>query len=180
MLVYRMGGITVQLSRIGLPATSNQQPATSDVLSAMNGTDATRMDEITPTAPSTPDAMSKRRRRRKRTPINRFRKALGKRLDIVLTLLLALVVIGSLLAVGTVHVKVLLVVAPITILGAAFVAFCEDSREGSIPSPAWVLIGLSFYSLLQSFLWLPIPNPLSSLLCNYPSCFYIISKYMTP
>jgi tetratricopeptide (TPR) repeat protein len=69
-------------------------------------------------------------------------------------MLLALTVIGSLLAVGTVHVKVLLFVAPVALLGAACVLFAEDDWKASMPGAAWVLGGLSLYSLLQS---LPIP-----------------------
>ena len=119
----------------------------------MNGTDAPRMDG--PTAPASPEAMlTRRRRRRRRTPLERIRQAVGKRLDTLLTILLALVVLGSLLAVGTIHVKVLLVVAPVALLGAAIVAFVEDDHNIYMPVPAWVIAGLSLYCLLQS---LPIP-----------------------
>ncbi len=96
----------------------------------MNGTDAPRMDEVTPTAPATPGAMAgRRRRRRRRTPLERFRQELIKRLDPLLTTILSLVVLGSLLAVGTIHVRVLLFVAPVALLGAVIVAFADDDLK---------------------------------------------------
>ena len=113
------------------------------------------MDEVTPTAPATPGAKTtRRRRRRRRTPLQRLRKGLAKRLDLILTIQLALVVIGSLLAVGTVHVRSLLLVAPIALAGAALVALGEDDWSDSLPGPAWVLGGLSLYSIFQS---VPLP-----------------------
>ncbi len=119
----------------------------------MDGKEAPKIEDIT--APSTPGAMSKRRRRkRRRTRLERVREAFSDHLELILTILLALAVVGSLLAVGTVHVKVLLFVAPVALLGAACVAFAEDDWKKSIPGPAWVIAALSLYSFLQS---LPIP-----------------------
>ena len=63
-------------------------------------------------------------------------------------------VAGSLLAVGTVHVETLLVVAPIALLAAALSVFLEDRRSARFPAPFWVAAGLSLWSLLQS---IPLP-----------------------
>ncbi len=133
----------------------------------MHGTDASQKDGVTPTAPAVQDSIStSRRRRRQRSQIQRLRKSLSTRLELVLTGLLALVVIGSLLAVGTVHVGVLLFITPIALLGAGIVSLCEDSLADSMPAPAWVLSGLSLYSLLQSvpvpWSWLRRLSPISA------------------
>lgn len=63
-------------------------------------------------------------------------------------------VAGSLLAVGTVHVETLLVVAPIALLAAALSVFLEDRWSARFPAPFWVAAGLSLWSLLQS---IPLP-----------------------
>ena len=125
----------------------------------MNGSDAPKMDEVTPTAPASPGAMSgsrrrRRRRRRRRTSIERIRQAVTEHVELILTILLGVIVVGSLIAVGTVHVGVLLVVAPAALLSAALVWFVEEDWKRCMPGPAWVVAGLSLYSLLQS---LPLP-----------------------
>ena len=113
------------------------------------------MDEVTPTWPATPDAMSgSGRKSRRRTSVGLVREWLIRRIEPLLTILLALVVAGSLLAVGTVHVAVLLVVAPVALLSLSLVCFAEQDWRRRVPAPAWVLVGLSAYSLLQS---IPIP-----------------------
>jgi tetratricopeptide (TPR) repeat protein len=68
--------------------------------------------------------------------------------------LLGATVLGSLLAVGTVHVNTLLAVASAAILSFVVVCFTEKDWASRIPAPTWVLLGLSLYSLLQS---VPLP-----------------------
>ena len=68
--------------------------------------------------------------------------------------LVAVTVVGSLLAVGTVHVAVLLWIAPLAI--AAGVWTIATARRGlrAVPPPAWIAFALSAYSAMQA---LPIP-----------------------
>jgi tetratricopeptide (TPR) repeat protein len=121
----------------------------------MPGSAPQKMDEVTPTSPATPDAMSGTgRKSRRRTSIGVVRERLIRQIEPLLTILLALVVVGSLLAVGTVHVAVLLVVASVALLSLSLVCFAEQDWRRRVPAPAWVLVGLSAYSLLQS---IPIP-----------------------
>lgn len=68
--------------------------------------------------------------------------------------LLALVVVGSVMAVGTVHVHTLLVVGAVAALGTAFVLWLARREVGPLPAPSWVLLGLAAWSALQA---LPLP-----------------------
>ncbi|HEY5959484.1 MAG TPA: hypothetical protein VIV60_23160, partial [Polyangiaceae bacterium] len=72
----------------------------------------------------------------------------------MLTLLLSLLVAGSLLAVGTVHVATLIVIAPIAIVAGALAVWVEDQPKQRRPLPALVALGLASFSLLQS---IPLP-----------------------
>jgi tetratricopeptide (TPR) repeat protein len=72
--------------------------------------------------------------------------------------LLSLVVVGSALAFGAVHVPALLVLAGVLGLGFGFALFKGTVRRG-LPLPALLLLGLAAYSALQS---LPLPAALVS------------------
>ncbi|MCL4752377.1 MAG: O-antigen ligase family protein [Myxococcales bacterium] len=73
--------------------------------------------------------------------------------------LLALVVLGSVMAVGTVHVSVLLVVSAVALAGTALVLWVARRAVGGLPGPSWVLLGLAGWSALQA---LPLPFGLLS------------------
>jgi tetratricopeptide (TPR) repeat protein len=120
----------------------------------MKGSDASRMDEIKPPTPTPPDGSRRERRYRQRSPLEHFRKDFNEAFPSYLTLLLSLVVVGSLLAVGAVHVITVLLVTVGAVLCAAVTLFAEDNWKRAVPAPAWVLAGLSFYTFLQS---VPIP-----------------------
>lgn len=102
------------------------------------------------------------RKRRRRSRIGRFRSYANKRSSRLLTGLLTLIVAGSLLAVGTVHVSTLLVVAPPCIVAGAFALFVDDTL-GRQKLPASILFLLALYSLLQSLAlppqWLKALSP---------------------
>lgn len=93
-------------------------------------------------------------RTRRRSAIGLFRDAVTARITLLHTLFLGVVVVGSLLAVGTVHAAVLVLVAATAFLGLAIGFFTEPSWRERMPAPAWVLFGLAVYSWLQS---LPLP-----------------------
>lgn len=84
----------------------------------------------------------------------RLRQGVQARGATLLTILLTLVVAGSLLAVGTVHVEVLLVVAPFALVAGALAIWIEDRSERRLPTAAVIAAGLSLYSLLQA---VPLP-----------------------
>jgi tetratricopeptide (TPR) repeat protein len=77
----------------------------------------------------------------------------------ILTIALALIVSGSLIAVGTVHAVTLVFVAPAALLTGIFAIWVEDDPSRRFPRPAWVIVFLGLYSLLQS---LPLPMGLLS------------------
>lgn len=105
------------------------------------------------------------RRRRRRTRIGRLRSSTAKRSSRLLVALLTLIVGGSLLAVGTVHVTTLLVVAPVCILAGALALFVDD-RPGRVMLPGLTLALLGLYSLLQSLAlpptWLKALSPMAA------------------
>ncbi len=72
----------------------------------------------------------------------------------ILTILLASALGASLLAIGTVHVPVLMVLAPLALLAGAVALAVEPNPARRVPGPAWVLLALAGWSLLQS---LPLP-----------------------
>jgi hypothetical protein len=78
----------------------------------------------------------------------------AKRSTPLLTALLTLLVSGSLLAVGTVHVTTLQVIAPIAIVAGAIAIWVEDQRLRRWPVPALIAILLTCFTLFQA---LPLP-----------------------
>jgi hypothetical protein len=67
---------------------------------------------------------------------------------------LTTLVVGSALAVGTVHTDVLLIVSAVAILSTTTVLFLGRSRVRRLPAPALVLVGLSLWSAVQA---IPLP-----------------------
>lgn len=92
----------------------------------------------------------KRRRRRRVSRVGYARRAVQAHSSTLLTSLTALVVLGSLLAVGTVHVITLLFVAPLALLAGALALWVEDDSKRRIPVPAIIATTLAGYSWLQS------------------------------
>ncbi len=91
--------------------------------------------------------------------------------------LMALVVIGSALAIGTVHVQTLLVIAPIA-FGAATLAIMHDlKRRGAtaIAFPAMIASALAFVTLLQA-----IPLPISWLIKIAPTNADVWARALLP
>lgn len=86
--------------------------------------------------------MRRRRRRRIETAGNAL---------LVPGVLLAMVVVGSVLAIGTVHLPVLAVVSAVTIAATAMTMYGEGqtSRGVVIPLPAILFLALAVYTLLQ-------------------------------
>jgi hypothetical protein len=108
--------------------------------------------------PSLPQVGRGRRRQRRRgTEGDAFGGSV--RTSSMLLGLLAIVVVGSVLAAGTVHVEVLLAVAPFALATGVLLLYRE--RELSVPRPAWVLFGLAAYCVLQA---IPLPLPITRLL----------------
>lgn len=99
---------------------------------------------------------SRPRGRRRRSRLGRIRGTVQERSALILTILLAMSVVGSLLAVGTVHVLSLLFVAPVTIAAGTVAIWVEDTPRRRFPAPAVILALLGLYSLLQS-----VPLPLA-------------------
>jgi len=92
---------------------------------------------------------SRRRRRRQ------AQKPIAERLDVICEALLGIVVIGSALAIGTVHVSALLAIAALALLGAVL----EGLTLRRVPWPAVVLAALGLFSALQA---IPLPAALVS------------------
>ena len=121
----------------------------------MPGLGPQQMDEVTPTARAAPDARTGPSTwGHRRTSLGLVREELTRHVESLLTVLLALVVVGSLLAVGTVHVSVLLVVGAVALLSFTLGCFVETTWSRRLSPPTWVFLGLALYSLLQS---IPIP-----------------------
>lgn len=106
-----------------------------------------------------PEAPSRRRRHRRRLDGPRQGEPSSGRQTLAARLL-ALAVVGSVLAIGAVHLPVLIVVAAVS-FGACAVALSQQARgeEGRrvgmvVPLPALVCAGLAAYTLLQA---LPLP-----------------------
>ncbi len=73
----------------------------------------------------------------------------------LLTVLLALAVAGSYLAVGSVHVETTLWFAPLALLAGAVALVGRADAKPRVPGPAWVAVALSAWSWLQS---VPLPG----------------------
>lgn len=109
--------------------------------------------------PSSPEAApegGRKRQRRRRSRLSRLRSPVQERSALILTVLIALVVVGSLLAVGTVHVITLLFVAPVAIAAGAIAIWVEDEPKRRFQLPAVIAALLALYSFVQS-----LPMPLS-------------------
>ena len=76
----------------------------------------------------------------------------------IVVVLVALVVVSSALAIGTVHVQTLVVIAPIAFAAAALGLWHDFKRRGgtSIALPAVIATILAFITLIQA-----IPLPIS-------------------
>lgn len=81
-----------------------------------------------------------------------LRRAVEPHAPLVLAVGLGLTVTASLLAVGTVHVTTLLVLAPLALVTAVFALFVMPRTP--VSPLVWLLLGLSLFSLVQS---LPLP-----------------------
>jgi tetratricopeptide (TPR) repeat protein len=118
-----------------------------------------KIAELAPGAP----LRDRRRKLRRRSRVGWLREKLLKFVEPVQVSLLAVTVVASLLAVGTVHISSLLVIASIALLSFTIACFTEENWKDRVPPPAWVLLGLSLYSLLQSvplpFAWLRHASP---------------------
>ena len=116
-----------------------------------------QIDEAAPGALEAPQIQRDAYRRlQRRSRLGRLRDKVLKYVEPLQVALLAVIVMGSLLAVGTVHLSSLLVVASVALLSLTLVCFTESDWKARVPPPAWVLLGLSLYSLLQS-----VPLPLT-------------------
>ncbi len=107
--------------------------------------------DTTETKPSSP------RHRRRRAP-----KPLVERLHWICEALLGIVVIGSALAIGTVHIPALLAVSALALLGATLEGFALRR----VPWPALVLAALGLFSALQAIplpaAWVNLASPASA------------------
>lgn len=83
---------------------------------------------------------------------------------------LALLVVGSMLALGAVHLPVLLVVA-----GLAALASLSVRPRGAIPAPAWIFLALALFTFLQA---LPLPEGALALLS--PNAAEVWSRSLLP
>lgn len=89
--------------------------------------------------------------------------------------LLAIVVVGSAMAVGTVHVDVLLVVSAFALAGAAPALWVGRREVGALPAPSWVLLGLAAWSALQA-----LPLPMAFLAAIAPSNADVWARSLRP
>lgn len=94
-----------------------------------------------------------------------------------LSVLLAVTVSGSVLAIGSVHIPVLFVVAIIALASAALAVFIQakDRRRLPFSLPAGALLALSAYSLLQA-----VPMPLAWLETIAPQNADVWSRALEP
>src|SRR5262245_25881983 len=97
---------------------------------------------------------TRRRRGRALTRGERARRWSNKAGDLPLGIALALSAFGCVLAVGGVHVWVLIATLPFAIAAGIFAAWRERWTIGSLPTPALVLGLLALYCLLQA---IPVP-----------------------
>lgn len=131
------------------------------------------------------DQSSPRRGRRRRERVeaqhatatatqSRFAGDLGVQ---VVAGLMALVVVGSALAIGAVHVRTVAVLAPIAFVAAALGIFHDVKRRGAttIALPAFIAIALAFITLLQA-----IPLPISWLTKIAPANADIWARSLLP
>src|SRR5689334_16357522 len=105
-----------------------------------------------PPDPLAPAAEGRSRGRRPRRRLSEARAEEGNEPQTRAAVLVAVAVVGSVLAIGTVHLPVLLVVAAVSFAAAA-VALRRAAlgRDGLvIPLPALAAAGLAAYTLLQA------------------------------
>lgn len=120
------------------------------------------LEEALPQSDGRAAAGSNRRRRRRAVAsavrgagVNGSRSAVDVRPMIAA---LAITLCGSVLAVGTVHVVVLLVVAPFAVAAGAWAILRVGRGVPGVPGPARIAFGLALYCVLQA-----VPLPLSLL-----------------
>lgn len=103
------------------------------------------------------DASRRRRRRERRTRSPSSTKALAASLDMWTRVLLVVAVISSVLAIGTVHVRVLLAVGAVSIaLGViAFKAHHLTYGKWPFPAPSMLVLALTIWTALQA---VPMPR----------------------
>jgi len=82
---------------------------------------------------------------------------------LVATTALATVTVGSALAVGAVHLSVLLVVSAVATIGCSIVLYRERGRIRRLPPPALVLLALAAWSAIQA-----VPIPIAALFWAAP------------
>lgn len=92
-------------------------------------------------------------------------------------ILVALAVVGSVLAIGSVHLPVLAVVAAVTAAAAAIAVYrqAQTDRGLVIPVPALVIAGLAAYTLLQT-----LPMPMGWLAAIAPANADVWSRSLLP
>lgn len=93
----------------------------------------------------------RRRRKRQRVVARGWLEAHSSKLGVGL---LAAVVAGSALAIGTVHVVALLAVAPFALAAGALALATERLSLARLPAPVWLMIALALYCVLQA---IPLP-----------------------
>ncbi len=93
-------------------------------------------------------------RRRSRSPLRPARRWLEERGETLLVGLVALTVVASVLCVGTVHVGVLVAVAPVALLCGLLALWLRGKRVRELPAPVVVLGLLALYTALQA---VPLP-----------------------
>jgi tetratricopeptide (TPR) repeat protein len=91
-----------------------------------------------------------RRSASKRSDVERLAPAISRWLLIV-------VIVASVLALGSIPAVALLVVAALATLAAACALFGTGFSLNALPTPTWLILGLTLYTLLQA---LPVPGPL--------------------
>lgn len=121
---------------------------------------AHRPASASPSGETRAEGRTQPRRRRSKPP------STGKPIrDIIIWALLASAIAGSVLAVGTVHTKALLAIAPLALL-AGLVAVRAQAPWTGFPAPAAVFAALAFYCSLQAMPmpleWLRVLSPEAS------------------
>jgi hypothetical protein len=117
------------------------------------------------------------RRRRRRAPIDADPSVAAADSQRLPAILLAVVVVGSVLAIGTVHLPVLALVATLSFGAAALAVFrrAQTARGLSLPLPALIFAGLALYTLLQL-----VPLPMSWLSALAPANADVWQRSLLP
>src|SRR6266511_2814335 len=97
------------------------------------------------------------------------------RTSTVATFALIALVGGSALAVGTVHLPVILCVSAVAIVSTSVVLFLDRTRLDRLASPALVLVGLSAWCVIQA-----IPLPLGFLSAIAPHNADVWARSLRP